>query len=63
MVIGLAAALQGVSAGDITGTVTLKGTPPKEKDITPVMEDANCSAAASPMTMISMDDCFIFSVV
>jgi hypothetical protein len=43
MVIGLAAGLQGVSAGDITGTVTLKGTPPKEKDITPVMEDANCS--------------------
>jgi plastocyanin len=43
MVIGLAAALQGVSAGDITGTVTLKGTPPKERDITPVMEDANCS--------------------
>ena len=43
MVTGLAAALQGVSAGDITGTVTLKGTPPKEKDITPVMEDANCS--------------------
>jgi plastocyanin len=43
MVIGLAAALQGVSAGDITGAVTLKGTPPKEKDITPVMEDANCS--------------------
>jgi hypothetical protein len=43
MVTGLAAALQVVSAGDITGTVTLKGTPPKEKDITPVMEDANCS--------------------
>ena len=43
LVIGLAAGLQGVSAGDITGTVTLKGTPPKEKDITPVMEDVNCS--------------------
>jgi hypothetical protein len=40
---GLAAALQAASAADITGTVTLKGTPPKEKDITPVMEDANCS--------------------
>ena len=40
---GLAAALQVAFAGDITGTVTLKGTPPKEKDITPVMEDANCS--------------------
>src|ERR1035441_867991 len=43
IVIGLTAALQGVSASDITGAVTLKGTPPKEKDITPVMEDANCS--------------------
>jgi plastocyanin len=43
MVIGLTAALQSVSASDITGTVMLKGTPPKEKDITPVMEDANCS--------------------
>ena len=43
MVAGLAAALQVASAADITGTVTLKGTPPKEKDITPVMEDANCS--------------------
>ena len=43
MVSGLAAALQVASAADITGTITLKGTPPKEKDITPVMEDANCS--------------------
>jgi plastocyanin len=43
MVSALAAALQVASAADITGTVTLKGTPPKEKDITPVMEDANCS--------------------
>ena len=43
MVAGLAAALQVASAADITGTVTLKGTPPKEKDITPVMEDMNCS--------------------
>ena len=41
MVGGLAAALQAASAADITGTVILKGTPPKEKDITPVMEDAN----------------------
>ena len=43
MVSGLMAALQVAAAADITGTVTLKGTPPKEKDITPVMEDANCS--------------------
>lgn len=40
-----ACALAGVctaTAGDITGSVTLKGTPPPEKDITPLMEDANC---------------------
>jgi hypothetical protein len=42
MVSALAAALQVAPAADITGTITLKGTPPKEKDITPVMEDANC---------------------
>ena len=52
MVAGLAAALQAASAADITGTVTLKGTPPKEKEITPVMEDANCSKlhTAAPTT-------------
>jgi plastocyanin len=43
MVSALAAALQVASAADINGIVTLKGTPPKEKEITPVMEDANCS--------------------
>jgi len=43
VVTGVVAALQIVRAGDITGTVTLKGTPPKEKEITPVMEDVNCS--------------------
>ena len=43
MVSALAAALQVAPAADITGTVTLKGTSPKEKDIAPVMEDANCS--------------------
>ena len=31
----LMTAAQLAVAGDITGTVTLKGTPPKEKDITP----------------------------
>src|SRR3954452_14602475 len=29
-------------AGDISGTVTLKGTPPKEADIKAAKEDANC---------------------
>ena len=52
MVAGLAAALQVAPAADITGTITLKGTPPKEKEITPVMEDANCSKlhTAAPTT-------------
>jgi plastocyanin len=31
-----------VSAADITGTITLKGTPPKEVEIAPIMDDANC---------------------
>ena len=39
---GLAVAVQMASAGDITGKITLKGTAPAEKDITPLKEDANC---------------------
>lgn len=31
------------SAADITGTVTLKGTPPPEKEIVEIKSDANCS--------------------
>lgn len=41
-VTALLAAAQVCSAGDITGTITLKGTAPKEKDITPLKEDPNC---------------------
>lgn len=40
--VGLAATLQIASAGDIIGTVTIKGTPPKEKEITPLKDDATC---------------------
>src|SRR2546430_662838 len=29
-------------AGDVSGTVTLKGTPPPEKDIAPLKNDPNC---------------------
>lgn len=29
-------------AGDITGTITLKGTPPAEKEITPLKQDPTC---------------------
>ncbi len=38
----LAASVQLTLAGDISGTVTLKGTPAPEKEITQVKEDANC---------------------
>jgi len=39
-------------AGDLTGKVTLKGTPPAEKEITPLKEDANCGklVSAAPKT-------------
>jgi plastocyanin len=36
-------------AADITGTITLKGTPPKERDITPLKEDATCGKLHSEM--------------
>jgi hypothetical protein len=49
LVLGLAAAAQTASSAGITGTVTLKGTPPKEKDITPLMEDANCGKLHTKM--------------
>jgi plastocyanin len=42
VVAGFAAALQVATAGNITGKVTLKGTPPAEKEITPLKEDVNC---------------------
>jgi plastocyanin len=37
------------AAADIAGTITLKGTPPKEKDITPLKEDANCGKLHTEM--------------
>ena len=49
MVIGLAAGLQVASAGDITGTVTLKGTPPEEKQNTLIMADASCGKMHTDM--------------
>jgi len=39
LVVGFTVSL---TAGDLTGTVTLKGTPPAEKDITPLHEDSTC---------------------
>lgn len=37
------------TAGDITGTIVLKGTPPKERDITPLKDDPNCGKLHSTM--------------
>jgi plastocyanin len=51
-VAGFTAALQIASAGNLTGKVTLGGTPPPEKVITPLKEDATCGKLVSgtPMT-------------
>jgi plastocyanin len=42
--LGFFAALQLARAGDITGTITLKGTPPAERELTPIKDDPNCAA-------------------
>jgi plastocyanin len=42
VVAGFTAALQLATAGNITGKVTLKGTPPPEKEITDIKTDVNC---------------------
>lgn len=42
VVTGLTAALQVATAGNITGKVTLKGTPPPEKVINQIKDDAQC---------------------
>lgn len=45
----LAIACQLASAGEISGTVTLKGTAPKEKDITPLKDDPTCGKMHTEM--------------
>ena len=47
---GLAVAAH-VNAGDITGTVTLTGTPPAEKGISPLKDDAICGQFYKEMPM------------
>ncbi len=42
--VGLFAAIQIANAGDITGTITLRGTAPAAKEITPIKDDPNCAA-------------------
>ena len=51
--LGFFAALQLARAGDITGTITLKGTPPAEADIGPKMTEASpdCAAMYDPAKM------------
>ena len=46
---GMLVCSQVAPAADITGTITLKGTPPKEKDITPLKEDATCGKMHTDM--------------
>ena len=42
VVTGLTAGLHMATAGDITGTITLNGTPPPEKEIADIRTDVNC---------------------
>ena len=42
VIAGLAAGLQAAVAGDVTGTITLKGTPKPELEIKEVTADVNC---------------------
>lgn len=48
-VIGFVSAVQVACAGNITGTVTLNGTPPPERDITPLKEDMTCGKLVEGM--------------
>jgi plastocyanin len=45
--LGLLGSLTLANAGDITGVVTLKGTPPPERELTPIKDDAICSTLYS----------------
>ncbi len=40
--VGIAGLAQFATAGDITGTVTISGTPPPEREITPLNNDPVC---------------------
>jgi plastocyanin len=48
-IVGLAVGLQAGLAADITGTVTLKGSPPPEKPIAPLKEDPTCGKMYTEM--------------
>src|ERR1035438_9735124 len=44
LAIGIFTAWQAVPAADIIGVITLQGTPPAEKEITPLMDNPDCAA-------------------
>jgi plastocyanin len=48
-IIGFVSTVQVACAGNITGTVTLEGTPPPEKQITPLKEDMTCGKLVEGM--------------
>lgn len=52
ILIAVAGTAASLFAGDFTGTVTLKGTPPAEKPIEPLKNDVNCGklVTATPTT-------------
>ena len=52
MAVGLIGAGSVAAAADITGVITLTGTPPAEKEITPLMENPDCAGmhATTPTT-------------
>jgi plastocyanin len=52
LLLAVLAFLPAASAADIIGVVTFKGTPPPEKEITPLMDNADCAAMykATPTT-------------
>src|SRR5207248_11724257 len=49
IVVVLASSLKLAMAGDISGKITLKGTPPKERDLAPLKDDPNCGKLHADM--------------
>lgn len=42
--LGMFAACRLTTAGDLTGVINLKGTPPAARELTPIKDDPNCAA-------------------
>ena len=45
LIVAALASTSTARSADIVGVVSFKGTPPAEKEITPIMDDANCSVS------------------